>query len=103
MYKSSYKALVTSLKVLDIKRAVPNIWIDEEEHYSIKARWNRYWSGEAGEVLNLAYYYEVDYKSMSYEEKKYRIKYLWFKVRTVYNAIRFIRYCFHIKNIAEEM
>ena len=103
MYKSTYKALIKSLKVKDIKRAVPNIWIDPEEHYSMKARWKRYWSGEADEVLNLAYYYDVDWKKMSFEEKKYRIKYLWFKVRTVFNAIRFIGYCFHIKNVAEEI
>ena len=27
---------------------------------------------------------------MSDEEKKYRIRYLWFRVRTVYNMIRFV-------------
>ena len=34
---------------------------------------------------------ELDWYSMTKEEKAYRIKYLWFRVRTVYNGIRFIQ------------
>ena len=85
------------MKSKGIERAVPNIWITEDQN-SFKERCKRYFSGESDEVMNLAYYYKVDYHSMSQEEKKYRIKYLWFKVRCVYNAIRFLRFCFDIKN-----
>jgi len=30
------------------------------------------------------------FSQMTSEEKKYRIRYLWFRVRTVYNMIRFV-------------
>ena len=32
----------------------------------------------------------VDFANMTPDEKSYRVKYLWFRVRTVYNMIKFI-------------
>ena len=50
--------------------------------------------------MNLIHYYKVDFASMTPEEKKYRIKYLWYKVRTVYNVIRFLMYIEKVKDEA---
>ena len=36
--------------------------------------------------------YTVDFKNMPPEEKKVRVKYLWFKVRSIYNMLKFINY-----------
>ena len=33
---------------------------------------------------------EYEFKNMTDEQKRYRIKYLWFKIRCVYNMIRFL-------------
>ena len=37
---------------------------------------------------------------MTPEEKKYRIKYLWYKVKTLYNTVRFLMYVTSIKDAA---
>ena len=52
------------MKSKNVKRTVPNLWKPEDQN-SFKERWKRYLSGESALVQNLAYYYEVDYASMS--------------------------------------
>ena len=67
-------------------RYVKNIWRDEDEYFKNKTL------GclpciHSSRIIN-----SVDFASMSAEEKKYRVKYLWFKVRTVHNMIKFINF-----------
>ena len=76
---------------MKVKTDVENIWITENPN-SFKNKVKRYFSMEEEDGMNLIHYYKVDYASMSPEEKKYRIKYLWYKVKTVYNAVRFMMF-----------
>ena len=81
-----------------MKTDVENIWITDDPN-SYKNRAKRFFSGEELDSMNLIHYYKVDYASMTPEEKKYRIKYLWYKVKTVKNVIRFLM---HITSIKDE-
>ena len=90
-FKGYYSDVIDEYNSLNIKTNVENIWITENPN-SFKNKVKRYFSMEEQEGMNLIHYYKVDYASMSPEEKKYRIKYLWFKVKTVYNAVRFMMY-----------
>lgn len=79
------------MKTLRVKTDVENIWITDDPN-SFKNRVKRYFSGEDDDAMNLIHYYKVDFASMTPSEKKYRIKYLWYKVKTVYNTVRFLLY-----------
>ena len=87
------------MKTLRVKTDVENIWITDDPN-SFKNRVKRYFSGEDDDAMNLIHYYKVDFASMTPSEKKYRIKYLWYKVKTVYNTVRFLLYITKVKDAA---
>ena len=77
--RASYGALHSNV--------VPFIWQEQSRSSAIKSCLEK-WTGTAS--LNVNRNIDCGWANMTHDEKRYRVKYLWSRVRTVYNMIRFV-------------
>lgn len=87
-FKSEYREVLTRCRLSKIEnhRVVDNIW---NETGSVKCRCCSFWPCTEKKQM-IVESVCTDFQRMTQEERRYRIKYLWFRVRCVYNMMRFV-------------